>query len=224
MVPRPVRGHSGKAAFRFDVMPVTLERRRRRLDEARLYFVCEARPHGREPAPVLRAALHNGAEVIQLRDKQLDDEALVEAASAFRAVADEHEALFILNDRPDLVEACGADGVHLGQEDMPPAEARRLLPANALLGLSTHSREQIEAAHELGDDGPDYLSVGPIWATPTKQGRPATGLQLIDPENVGEVVAAGARRIVVVRAIRDAEDPPRTARVLRDAVEAVEVG
>jgi thiamine-phosphate pyrophosphorylase len=222
-------------------MPVTLERRRRRLDEARLYFVCDARPHGNDAEPVLRAALENGAEMIQLRDKQLGDAALVEAARPFRALADEQEALFMLNDRPDLVEQCGADGVHLGQEDMPLPDARRLLPTSALLGLSTHSREQIEAAHELGDDGPDYLSVGPIWETPTKEGRAATGLELIDTaariarlpwfaiggidtENIGEVVAAGARRIVVVRAIRDAEDPARAARVLRDALGAVEVG
>ena len=222
-------------------MPVTLERRRRRLDEARLYFVCDARPHGNDAEPVLRAALQNGTEMIQLRDKQLGDAALVEAARPFRALADEQEALFMLNDRPDLVEQCGADGVHLGQEDMPLPDARRLLPTSALLGLSTHSREQIEAAHELGDDGPDYLSVGPIWETPTKEGRAATGLELIDTgariarlpwfaiggidtENIGEVVAAGARRIVVVRAIRDAEDAARAARVLRDALGAVEVG
>jgi thiamine-phosphate pyrophosphorylase len=221
-------------------MPGTLEQRRRRLDAARLYFVCDARPHGRSAEPVLEAALRNGAEMIQLRDKQLAEDELVEAARAFRELATEHDALFVLNDRPDLVEACAADGVHIGQDDMPPGEARRALPADALLGLSTHSRDQIEAAHELGDDGPDYLSVGPVWATPTKEGRPATGVELIDTaariarlpwfaiggingENVGEVVAAGARRVVVVRAIRDAEDPARAARTLRDALEAAEV-
>jgi thiamine-phosphate pyrophosphorylase len=221
-------------------MPATPEQLRRRLDEARLYFVCDARPGGRDPAAVLKAALQNGAEIIQLRDKRLPDAELVEAARAFRALANEHGALFVLNDRPDLVEACAADGVHLGQADTPAAEARRALPTDALLGLSTHSREEIEAAHELGDDGPDYLSVGPIWETPTKEGRPAVGLELvdtaariarlpwfaiggIDPDNVGEVVAAGARRVVVVRAIRDAPDPARAARTLRDAVEAVEV-
>jgi thiamine-phosphate pyrophosphorylase len=222
-------------------MPPTLEQRRRRLDEARLYFVCEARPGGGEPDSVLKAALLNGAEIIQLRDKRLPDAELVEAARRFRALATEHGALFVLNDRPDLVEACAADGVHVGQDDTPAPEARRMLPTDALLGLSTHSREQIEAAHELGDDGPDYLSVGPIWETPTKQGRPGVGLELIDTaariarlpwfaiggidtENVGEVVGAGARRVVVVRAIRDAEDPARAARALRDALEAVEVG
>jgi thiamine-phosphate pyrophosphorylase len=213
----------------------SLEQRRRRLDEARLYFVCEA---GAAIEPLLHEALANGADMIQLRDQSLADGELVEAARAFRAAADDHDALFVLNDRPDLVAACEADGAHVGQEDMHPADARALLPADRLLGLSTHSREQIEAAQELGDDSPDYLSVGPIWATPTKEGRPAVGLELIDtaaritrlpwfaiggidPHNVGEVVAAGARRIVVVRAIRDAEDPAAAARSLRDAVEAV---
>jgi thiamine-phosphate pyrophosphorylase len=227
--------------FSLTLMPATLEQRRRRLHEARLYFVCEARPQGRGADAVLEAALQNGADMIQLRDKRIPDAEQIEAAHRFRMLADEHGALFVLNDRPDLVEACEADGVHVGQDDTPSPEARRMLPADALLGLSTHSREQIEAAHELGDDGPDYLSVGPIWETPTKEGRTAVGLELIDTaariarlpwfaiggidaENVGEVVAAGARRVVVVRAIRDAEDPARAARALRDALEAVEVG
>jgi thiamine-phosphate pyrophosphorylase len=218
-------------------MAARLEEQRERLNAVRLYFVCEARPGGREAEPLLREALANGVDMIQLRDKDLDDAGLVEAARSFRAVADDQDALFLLNDRPDLVEACEADGAHVGQEDMHPGDARALLPPNALLGVSTHARDQIEAAHELGDDGPDYLSVGPIWETPTKEGRPAVGLELIDtaariarlpwfaiggigPDNVGEVVAAGARRVVVVRAIRDADDPAAAARALRDAVEA----
>lgn len=215
----------------------SLEEQRQRLEDARLYFVCEARPGGREAGPMLREVLANGADMIQLRDKDLDDAELVEAARGFRAVADELGAVFLLNDRPDLVEACEADGAHIGQEDMHPGDARTLLPPSALLGLSTHARDQIEAAHELGDDGPDYLSVGPVWETPTKQRRPAVGLELIDtaariarlpwfaiggigPDNVGEVVAAGARRVVVVRAIRDADDPAAATRALRDAIEA----
>ena len=223
-------------------MPVTLEERRRRLDEARLYFVCEPWPNGSDPRPLLEAALANGADMIQLRAKDLDDDALVEAAVPFRAAADRHGALFLLNDRPDLVVACAADGAHVGQEDMRPTDASALLPPDSLLGLSTHSGEQIETAHELGDNAPDYISVGPIWETPTKPGRPPVGLALIDsaartarlpwfaiggidPDNVGEVVAAGARRVVVVRAIRDADDPAAATRALRDAVEAaVEVG
>jgi thiamine-phosphate pyrophosphorylase len=208
-----------------------------RLQATRLYFVCDAHPGGSDAEPLLRAALENGAGVIQLRDRSLSDDELVAAAGRFRAVADEHDALFILNDRPDLVEACGADGVHVGQEDASPAEARATMRSGALLGLSTHSREQIAAAHALGDGGPDYISVGPVWETPTKPGRPAAGLELvetaagiarlpwfaiggIDPDNVGEVIAAGARRIVVVRAIRDADDPAAVARTLREAIEA----
>lgn len=220
---------------------VTGDERRRRLSEARLYFVCDAAPE-RPLRGLLTEALANGAEMVQLRDKALADDRLVEAAHEFRRAADAHDALFLLNDRPDLVEACEADGVHVGQEDVAASDARVVLPPDALLGLSTHSREQIEAAQELGDEAPDYISVGPIWETPTKRGRPAVGLGLIDtaariarlpwfaiggidPDNVGEVVAAGARRAVVVRAIRDADDPAAAARALRDAVEAgAEVG
>jgi thiamine-phosphate pyrophosphorylase len=220
---------------------ITLEERRRRLSEARLYFVCDAGSPGPGLARLLTEVLANGADMVQLRDKGLGDDELVEAARAFRQAADAHDALFLLNDRPDLVAACEADGVHVGQEDVAPGDARAVLPPDALLGLSTHSRDQIEAAQELGDEGPDYISVGPVWETPTKEGRPAVGLELvdtaariarlawfaiggIDPENVGEVVAAGARRIVVVRAIRDAADPAAAARTLHDAVTAAEVG
>src|SRR5687768_12444369 len=221
---------------------LTLEQRRRRLSDARLYFVCEARPAGLGLEALLGEALANGADMIQLRDKSLGDGELLEAARVFRAAADAQRALFLLNDRPELVARCEADGAHVGQDDTAPSDARTLLPPDALLGLSTHSREQIEAAQELGDEAPDYISVGPIWETPTKRGRPGVGLELIDtaariarlpwfaiggidPDNVGEVVAAGARRVVVVRAIRDAEDPAGAARALRDAVEAgVEVG
>ena len=221
---------------------LTLEERRRRLSAARLYFVCDARPAGLGLEALLGEALANGADMIQLRDKSLGDGELLEAARVFRAAADAQGALFLLNDRPDLVARCEADGAHVGQDDTAPSDARTLLPPDALLGLSTHSREQIEAAQELGDEAPDYMSVGPIWETPTKRGRPGVGLGLvdtaariarlpwfaiggIDPGNVGEVVSAGARRVVVVRAIRDADDRAGAARSLRDAVEAgVEVG
>lgn len=219
----------------------SFEDRRRRLADSRLYFVCDARPRGALDI-LLAEAIANGADMVQLRDKALSDDELVEASRAFRAAADANEALFLLNDRPDLVASCDADGVHLGQDDTAPADARAMLPPDAMLGLSTHSRDQIEAAQELGDEAPDYISVGPIWETPTKQGRPGVGLELIDtaariarlpwfaiggidPGNVGEVVAAGARRVVVVRAIRDAQDPAAATRELRDAVEAsVEIG
>jgi thiamine-phosphate pyrophosphorylase len=214
---------------------------RPRVAATRLYFVCDARPHGGDPRPLLDAALRGGADLIQLRDKELGDEELVEAARSFRAAADDHGALFILNDRPDLVAACDADGVHLGQDDMPVAEARSVAGPGALVGLSTHTVEEVDtAATATGDARPDQISVGPIWETPTKEGRPATGLELIeyaargagdipwfaiggiDATNIGDVVAAGTRRIVVVRAIRDATDPEAAARELRAALRSPE--
>lgn len=205
-----------------------------RLHAARLYFVCDGRPGDGDPAPLLDAALRGGVEVIQLREKapRCADE-LVSLAEPFRRAADEHGALFFLNDRPDLVEACRADGVHVGQDDTPVAEARALAGPGALVGLSTHSPEQFDTAlGATGDARPDQLSAGPVWETPTKQGRPAAGLDLIrhaseagtdipwfaiggiDASNVAEVAAAGATRVVVVRAIRDAADPEAAAREL----------
>ena len=205
-----------------------------------LYFVCEARPGGGDPSELLDAAIAGGAGIVQLREKELGDEDLVAAAAPFRAAADRGGALFVLNDRPDLVAACGADGVHVGQDDMPVAEARRIAGADALVGLSSHAEEEIVAACAAeGDDRADQLSVGPVWETPTKEGRPATGLGLVefaareatipwfaiggvDADTVGEVAAAGARRAVVVRAIRDAPDPEAATRTLSDALSAPE--
>ena len=158
----------------------------------------------------------------------------------FRRACDEHGALFWLNDRPDLAVACGADGVHVGQDDLAPAAARQLAGRDVLIGLSTHSSAQLDAALAAGDA--DQLSVGPVWETPTKEGRPAAGLDYvryaagvagdrpwfaiggIDLDNVREVIAAGASRIVVVRAIRDAPDPRAAAAALREALEEAEVG
>jgi thiamine-phosphate pyrophosphorylase len=216
------------------------EARRQRLSRARLYFVCEGRPAGGDPEPLLDAALRGGVDMIQLREKAPRcAEEIIALAEPFRRAADRHDALFFLNDAPELVEACGADGVHVGQDDPPVAEARSEAGAAALVGLSTHSVEEFDAAVEA-DDGsrPDQISVGPVWETPTKEGRPATGLALIehaaaaggetlpwfaiggiDPRTIGRVVAAGARRAVVVRAIRDAPDPEAAARELREALD-----
>jgi thiamine-phosphate pyrophosphorylase len=219
------------------------DRRLERLAAARLYFVCEGLPGGRDPSALLDAALRGGADLIQLREKAARcAEEVVSLADPFRRAAARHGALFMLNDFPELVEACGADGVHVGQEDTPVAEARRAAGPGALVGLSTHSAEELDAAEEAaGDARPDQISVGPVFETPTKEGRPATGLELveraarstslpwfaiggIDASTVGEVVGAGARRIVVVRAIRDADDPEAAAGALRDALDlAVEV-
>jgi thiamine-phosphate pyrophosphorylase len=211
--------------------------RRERLRRARLYFVTDVRPGLEE---LLAAALAGGVDMVQLRDKAASDDELVRAAAVFRRLCDEHGALFWLNDRPDLVAACGADGVHLGQDDMPAAEARAAVGPDVLVGLSTHSVAQLDAAVASGEA--DQLSVGPVWETPTKEGRPAAGLNYvrhaaraagdrpwfaiggIDLDNVREVTAAGASRIVVVRAIRDAEDPGPAARALRAALEEASVG
>ena len=154
----------------------------------------------------------------------------------FRRAAAAHGALFVLNDRPDLVEACGADGVHVGQDDTPVESARTQAGADAIVGLSTHSPAQLDAAHAAGAGRPDYVSVGPVWETPTKAGRPAAGLEYvgyaaehatlpwfaiggIDPDNVAAVAAAGATRIVVVRAIRDAAEPAAAAATLRAGID-----
>lgn len=172
---------------------------------------------------VLRAAVAGGVDVIQLRDHALDDDGIRRAAGAFQGLG----VPWLLNDRPDLAAELGADGVHLGQEDGDP-------PAGfgGLVGRSTHAPEQALAVR-----GADYLSVGPVWPTPTKPGRPAAGLGYVrwaaehletpwfaiggvDTETVHAVVAAGATRVVVVRAILDAADPEAAARTLRAALDA----
>jgi thiamine-phosphate pyrophosphorylase len=172
--------------------------------------------------------------MVQLRDKEAGDEEVVRVATELHAACDAHGALLWVNDRPDLAIAAEADGVHIGQRDMPVAEARRAVGPDVLVGLSTHTPEQLDAA--LTTDA-DELSVGPVWETPTKEGRPAAGLDYvryaagaaagrpwfaiggIDLDNVRDVVAAGAERIVVVRAIRDADDPRTVAVALRSALE-----
>jgi thiamine-phosphate pyrophosphorylase len=207
--------------------------RRARLREARLYLVCDSRGDGRDLEAFLDAALRGGVDVIQLREKEGDDDAVLGAARAFRAGADAHGALFVLNDRPDLVAPTGADGVHVGQDDMPVGEARALVGPDALVGRSTHTPAQVDEAD--GGDA-DYFAVGPVHATPTKPGRPAAGLELIRhaasrerrrpwfaiggiaPDTIGAAVAAGARRAVVVRALTEAADPEATARALRGAL------
>ncbi len=202
---------------------------RNRLSGAKLYLVCDARPR-----EFLAAAVRGGVDVLQLRDKALGDDELVTAAKEFRAAADAGGALFVLNDRPDLVAACGADGVHVGQDDMTPSDARAVVGPGAVVGRSTHAPEQgLEAD---ADPDVDYLAVGPVHATPTKPGRPAAGLEYVswaaqhlrkpwfaigglDAETVGGAVAHGASRIVVVRAIAASDDPERAARLLRAALE-----
>jgi thiamine-phosphate pyrophosphorylase len=183
---------------------------------------------------LVRAALAGGVDMVQLRAKRTSDDEVLRAAAALRRACDEHGALLWVNDRPDLALAAGADGVHVGQGDMPVAEVRERVGPDLLIGLSTHASEQLDAA--LRSEA-NELSVGPVRETPTKPGRPAAGLDYvryaaahagarpwfaiggIDLDNVRDVVEAGARRIAVVRAIRDAADPGAAAAALRAALE-----
>jgi thiamine-phosphate pyrophosphorylase len=209
--------------------------RRARLARARLYLVTDATM----PAGAVRCALAGGVDMVQLRDRRLDDAGLLDAAAPLRAACDEHDALLWINDRPDLALNAGADGVHVGQEDLPVPEVREQVGPDVLIGLSTHAPAQLEAGIE---SGADQLSVGPVWETPTKPGRPAAGLEYvrhaarrrprvpwfaiggIDAGTLSAVRQAGAERVVVVRAIRDATDPEGAAHDLRRALEESPVG
>jgi thiamine-phosphate pyrophosphorylase len=213
--------------------------RRGRLSAARLYLVCDASPGGRALPDVLRPAIAGGVQVVQLRDKLLDDDELVAVANAARALCERLGALLIVNDRPFVAREAGADGVHVGQDDMPVADVRNMVGEDMLIGLSTHATAEIDAAAPRMADGTplvDYIGVGPVHETPTKPGRPAVGLELVRyaaassqvpffaigglrAGNVSDVLAAGASRVVVLRAIADAEDPERSARELRELLD-----
>jgi thiamine-phosphate pyrophosphorylase len=213
---------------------LSLVDRRQRLREARLYFVADR--DGMDRA--LEGALAGGADLFQLRDKHASDDKLLEAADRARARCHAAGALFVLNDRPDLAVRCGADGVHVGQDDMPVARTRGIVGEDVIVGLSTHSIKQAQAGSR---SGADYIAVGPVHATPTKEGRPAIGVAPvryaaahidvpwfavggIDPVTVGEVVRAGARRIVVVRAVAEAPDPEAATRALRASLNGTRRG
>jgi thiamine-phosphate pyrophosphorylase len=191
--------------------------------DRRLYLVTGVRP---DLEGFLEAAVRGGVDLVQVREKALADGALLRALVDARAVTRRLGVPLVVNDRPDLAVLCGADYVHLGQDDLPVEAARRF---GVAVGLSTHAGEEIDRAEA------DYIGVGPVFATPTKPGRPAVGLDLvryaadrarvpwfaiggIDRTNVAEVVAAGANRIAVVRAIGDAADPEAAARELREAL------
>jgi thiamine-phosphate pyrophosphorylase len=201
--------------------------RRQRLQAARLYLVCDDRSD-----EFLEAALGGGVDIVQLRIKERSDAEIVTAARRFAAACKRHGALFVLNDRPDLARAAAADGVHVGQDDLPAAQARELVGADLLVGLSTHTPEQIDAA---AGAPVDYIGVGPVHETPTKPGRPAVGLELvryaaagvgvpffaiggITCANASAVHHAGATRIAVVRALTEAADPRRAATALREQI------
>jgi thiamine-phosphate pyrophosphorylase len=193
-------------------------------NDRRLYLITGARA---DLGDFLEAAIRGGVDIVQVREKELSDRDLLAVLHQAREVTRRHEVPLVVNDRPDLAVLCGAEFVHVGQDDIPVDEARRF---GVGVGLSTHTEHEIDAA------AADYIGVGPVYPTPTKEGRPAVGLELIryaagrarvpwfaiggiDESNAEEVVAAGATRISVVRAIGDAADPERAARALRGIVE-----
>jgi thiamine-phosphate pyrophosphorylase len=201
--------------------------RREALAAARLYVVTGAREAIGDLPEFLEAVMSAGAAVVQLREKEAEAGDLLRWGAVFRDAAERHGGLFVVNDRPAVALALGADGVHLGQTDLPVAFVRELVGPDVLIGLSTHDGAQLAGA----SPDADYVCVGPVHETPTKPGRPATGVELvrvaaererrpwfaiggIDRETLPAVVAAGARRIVVVRAVTDAPDPGAAARDL----------
>jgi thiamine-phosphate pyrophosphorylase len=218
--------------------PDIANERRSRLALARLYLVCPATGDraamgGRELPELLRAAVAGGVEVVQIREKHMPDDELTAVAHAAHALCERLGALSIVNDRPLVAREAGADGVHVGQNDMPVAEVRELVGPELLVGLSTHMPDEIDA---VDPSLVDYIGVGPVQETPTKPGRAAVGLELIryaaghspvpffaigglDAGNLGDAISAGARRAVVLRAIASADDPELAARELRELLD-----
>ena len=199
-----------------------------RIDDARLYLCTDSRRRTGDLDDFLDAVLSNGVDVVQLREKGLEAGAEIALLERFGAACARHGALFAANDRADVALAAGAPVLHLGQDDLPVAVARDIVGAQVVIGRSSHSPAQADAART--EPGVDYYCAGPVWTTPTKPGRPATGLGLIDhvaasagrrpwfaiggistEQRLDEVLAHGARRVVVVRAITEAEDPGAAA-------------
>jgi thiamine-phosphate pyrophosphorylase len=188
----------------------------------------------RELPDLVREAVAGGVDIVQLREKHLPDDELVSVAHAMRALCERIGALLIVNDRPGAAVEAGAHGVHVGQQDMAVADVRELVGPDVLIGLSTHAPDEIDARDAAAAD---YIAVGPVHETPTKPGRPAVGLELvryavahaprpffaiggIDSSNLGAVLAAGAQRVVVLRAIAAAADPRQAAGELRAELDA----
>ncbi len=208
---------------------------REELTDARLYLCTADRP---DLGEFVEAVCRAGVDIVQLREKGLTDRDLLRRAEVAREAAQAAGALFVLNDRPDLALACGADGVHVGQDDVPPAVARQILGPDALIGLSTHAPAELGLARR---EPIDYVSVGPVVPTPTKPGRPGTGLDYVrtaalllggasgvpffvtggaSPASLPGLLAAGATRFVVVRAITEAPDPVSVVHELRKILNA----
>jgi thiamine-phosphate pyrophosphorylase len=196
-----------------------------------LYLCTPDRP---DLAEFLGACIAGGVDVVQLREKRLDARALLARARIVAEVCAGHHVPFVLNDRPDLALEVGADGVHVGQDDAPVSLARRILGPDAIVGLSTHSTGDLAAAK---DEDVTYISAGPVEETPTKPGRPGTGIDYVatasarshvpvfvtggvTPRKVPALAAVGVRHFVVVRYLTEAADPGHAARELRDAIDA----
>ena len=209
---------------------------RDRLASARLYLCTDARQRQGDLAGFLDAVLAAGVDIVQLREKGLEAGAELGYLEVFRVACDRHGALLAVNDRADVAFAAGADVLHVGQGDLAPGVARRILGSWPVIGLSTHSEAEATAA--AADPVIDYFCAGPVWPTPTKPGRPASGLGLvsyaaglattrpwfaiggIDETTIGDVLEAGASRVVVVRAITDAGDPGAAAGRLAERLAA----
>lgn len=206
--------------------------KRAQLEGVRLYLITDARPALQPFEAFLERAIAGGVGMVQLRDRALEDAELLRIAIRGVRTCAALGVPFIINDRADIAMLAGADGVHLGQDDLPPSQARRIVGLDAIVGLSTHSPAQIQASEA---EPVDYIGVGPIHATPTKPGRPAVGAELvrfaaahcsrpffaiggIDPKNVGELVAAGGRAVSVLRWVSHARDPQAAAREMVDAL------
>jgi thiamine-phosphate pyrophosphorylase len=201
--------------------------RRERLARSRLYVVTGARQSQGDLEEFLAAILEAGVDIVQLREKEAEAGDLLRWGEVFREAAHGRRALFIVNDRPDVAMALGADGVHLGQNDLPPDRVREMFGPDLLIGLSTHGIAPLRSAAAEAD----YVCVGPVHETPTKEGRPAIGLEPvgvaareerrpwfaiggIDRETVPALADAGASRIAVVRAVTEAPDPAEAVRAL----------
>jgi thiamine-phosphate pyrophosphorylase len=203
------------------------------LSSRRLYLCT---PDRQDLARFLDACLGGGVDIVQLRDKNLPEARVAERAAVAQEVCAHHRVPFILNDRPDLAAAIGADGVHVGQDDLSPIETRAIVGDQAIVGLSTHASSELATTLGPVPAPVDYLSAGPVTPTPTKPGRPGTGLGYITeaaqrspwpvwitggvvPDAVAGLVAGGGRHFVVVRWLTEAEDPAANARLLRQAID-----
>jgi thiamine-phosphate pyrophosphorylase len=197
------------------------------LSDARVYLCVDTRERQGDLPDFLDAVLSNGVDIVQLRQKGIEAKQELSTLKVFAAACERHGTLLAVNDRADVAWAARSQVLHLGQDDLPVPVARAIVDDDVLIGRSTHDVAQVEAA--AVEEGVDYFCVGPCWPTPTKPGRPAPGLDLvrhatslrtdrpwfaiggIDLSNLDEVIDAGARRVVVVRAITDADDPGAAA-------------